>query len=650
MPFQILSEELLDELENLPRPQQERWLFLDRSSDVIGRWKVDGLWPNFFFDFENLIGQHKTVSPTKLGDFLDLAEELDYEVVFTDPPERILEEYEHLTDPPPFSLKSHLDGTVQGFLPWQITGFNKLIRNEELSSGLPIWSTGTGKTVFIASAIMWHETEGHPFDLAFVVVKSNNKADMNRKLKKLAGIESVIIDGTPKQRTKIYQEISSRVSNGEKIVAVTNYEKFREDPEDFKRLMKDNDVLCFWDEVPARLSNRSTKLYKAVKSVLWHRFESREDGLAGALPRANWLRQWGLTATPIENNPEGLFNYVRLMNPSLLGKVEEFYGHYLATRNFFSSRPETWRNLDLLEARIEHITHRVSREDDPEVGKLFPKVFEDTLVIDWHPKDRRIYDILIGKAKELIEADFSEANVLAMIQVLQMLCDAPSMIVESAHNRQAFEASLNDWGDEDDGIPIHTGPIGSEVAVALLEALQTPPSDDNHTKLDALREILLEKHPDEKALVFMTWSSYGFKPITKKLDEWGVSYVCYEGSQKQADAAKDLFREDPEIRVFLSSDRGADSIDLPEAAVGVNYNLPWTWVRKKQRMRNVRVDSQLAQNYWYDLIMADSVEERKQDIIAQKQEYHTALFDGRAVEETMASKLTREDLLSILFD
>lgn len=641
--YRLISDDLIDELGNLDKEAQSEWLFLDPSEEFRGRWTVDGLWPSWFFDFEDIVGSYRTISPSRLDEFLTVAQDLQYKVVFVEPPEDILDAYDHLSDPPPFEINSHLPNTVGGFLPWQVSGFNKLVRDESLNAGLVVWSTGTGKTVFITSALLWHMGFGHPFDLAIVVVKSNNKTDMNRKLMRLGDIESTIIDGAPERRERIYGEISERLRTGEKVVAVTNYEKWREDDSYFKALLKKREVLIFWDEMPTRLSNRKTKLYEAVRACLWNPFESRSEGLQGALARSKWLRQWALSATPIENSPEGCFDYVRLMSPALLGRPETFQAEYKGSKNPISNKIETWRNLDKLEAKLEHIVSRASREDDPEIAALFPEVIEDPIVVDWDPSHRKIYDILTGKAEEMVEADFSEVNILALIQVMQMLCDAPSMLKESAKNREIFDEFAEEFPELK-----YNGAKGSEIAQMLMLALKSKPTDKNHQKMEKWREILMDKHPNDKVLTFMTWSSYGFKPLTSKLDEWGITYVTYEGTQKQADAAKDRFRDDPSIRVFLSSDRGADSIDLPEAAVGVNYNLPWTWVRKRQRMRNVRVDSRLPTNYWYDLIMADSVEERKQEIIATKYGYHAALFDGKAVEDSISAKLTREDLLHIL--
>lgn len=645
--YQLLTEALLNQIDGEPRDVQEEWLFLAESDEFKGRWEVSALWPDWFFDFEPLVGHYRTVSPAKLDEFLTFAKDGGYRVVFEDPPEDILDAYARLKDHPQFSLNSSLENTVCGMFPWQIEGFNKLVCDEDLKAGLVIWDTGTGKTAFMASALKWHAEEGHPYDLALVVVKKNNKIDTQRKLMMLAGIDSFVIEGPPKRRDSIYTAVSERFEANEKAVLVTNYESFHKDKEVFKWLIEDRDCLFFWDEMPTRLSSRDSLRYEAVEKSLWRTFQTRTRPPE---PRPSWLRQWELTATPIENSPEGLFNCVRLMDPKLLGTVTQFDAAYVINRNPISHRPERWGRLDKLAGKIEFMTHRASLED-PEIAKMFPKIMppDPVILIDWDSRDRAIYDMLATNAVQILEqeSESEEFNVLALIQVMQMMCDAPSMIGKSAENHKEFKRVVEELDSEDDDLPRMVK--GSEIAVRLVETLKKAPTDERHTKFETLREILMEKHPDDKALVYMTWASYGFAPVCHQLDKWGISYVAYTGTDKQRQVAKDAFRADPDIQVFLSSDKGSDSIDLPEAAVGVNYNLPWTWTRKRQRQgRNNRVDSQLETTWWYDLIMANSVEERKQEIIATKEGYHRQLFDGKPAEDAIASKLSREDLIYIL--
>jgi erythromycin esterase-like protein len=46
--------------------------------------------------------------------------------------------------------------------------------------------------------------------------------------------------------------------------------------------------------------------------------------------------------------------------------------------------------------------------------------------------------------------------------------------------------------------------------------------------------------------------------------------------------------------------------------------------------------------------MERSVEDRKAELVAQKRSYHEALFDGKAAEDAMASRMSREDLIWVL--
>lgn len=223
--YRTLDENLIDEIEALPPESQWQWLILSPHERFVGRWKVSGLDPSFFFDFEEEIGQYRTVSPSSLDSFLDSAEKLDYKVVFEDDPVNILDAWASLNDPPPFSLNSDMPNTVNGFFSFQIQGFNYL-RNDDLKGGNIIWSTGVGKSTQEVAMIKWFMEVNDCADLAVVFVKPNNKKDAQKKLLSLGDIESTIVDGPKKKRQDIYRSIEG------KTVLVTNYEKLREDTDE----------------------------------------------------------------------------------------------------------------------------------------------------------------------------------------------------------------------------------------------------------------------------------------------------------------------------------------------------------------------------------------------------------------------------------
>jgi SNF2 family DNA or RNA helicase len=194
------------------------------------------------------------------------------------------------------------------------------------------------------------------------------------------------------------------------------------------------------------------------------------------------------------------------------------------------------------------------------------------------------------------------------------------------------------------------GPRGSDIAYTLLSVVPEGHfTDQGHTKLARWREIIVDKHPDSKILTYSTWGSYMFPVWEHWLTKWDVPYVIFDGTGKQKQAALDRFRNDPDIRVFCSGDAGADSIDIPQANVVVNYNFPWKWTTDQQRTgRADRVDSTFDRIYKYSLIMPNSVDERRKAVCERKRSYHEAIFDGRAFDEAFSATMTREDLLYML--
>ncbi len=617
----------------LPYTEQSQWLFLIQSENFKGYWEVQGLDSSFFFDFEELIGSFRLVSPAIIDQFLAQAQELDYQVAFFDDPDEILDAYKYLNTIPNIHINSSIEGNINGFLPWQIRGYNKLIKDESIKAGLFVWDTGSGKTCAITSAILHHIYEsGTKFDVALCVVKSHNKIETQRKLKQFGNIDSIIIDGSKQQRQQMYQDVY--LLRGEPLTLILNYEKIREDYEDMIPIIEGANCLFFWDEAPTKLSNRSTKLYKATRKFLYQTFPKK--------PRAKWMRHWSLSATPVENSPEDVYNVANIMLPGVLGSVRDFHNDHVASINFFNGKPDTWKNLEAFEAKLQFMMHRVSK-DDPEVKKMFPTIIPKDTIIDWNPKHLNLYNKLTDKAESLLSED---VNILALIQIMQMMCDAPSMIKKSASNRQIFYNALENI----DNLDILPMTQGSDIALQLIEQLGPDQfTNIGHTKLDTWKDIIVNKHPNDKIVTHSTWAEYIFPIWEEILIQEGISYVVYRGTQREKQFALDSFRNDPTIRCFLSGDAGSDSIDISEAAVGINYNIPWKYTVLKQREgRRDRVNSFFDYIYTYTLIMPFSVDERKLQVCENKYGYHAQLFDGKAQEETISSKITKEELIYML--
>jgi SNF2 family DNA or RNA helicase len=502
-----------------------------------------------------------------------------------------------------------------------------------------MWSTGTGKTV-VATGLLKDHLQSTSVDVAFFVVKAHNKINTQRTLERLASIESVVLDGPKKRREKL---LTGLLEAPPGTVIVTNYEKFRVDHDLLVPLVEDRNVLIIWDEMPTKLKNRDSQIYEAVTKLLYtSKFPNWEKR------RPAQLRQYMLSATPIENDPEDFFNCMRLLDPRIFGNVKSFYKQFVAKYSYFDQyKPETWHNLEKMGLIASHVVHQVDKED-PDIANQFPKVLEENFYIDWDETDWSIYSKLSKAAKKkFAERDeFEEDGILALISVMQMLCDAPTMVNNSAALREAYNSLIEELGPES---PDFMGKKGSKAALELLKLVGEKLTDERHTKLDTLRTLLTETHKDEKVVLFTTFNQTLMPILTSKFDEWGVTYVTYTGGIKEKQNSQDKFLSDPKVQVFLSSDAGSDSINLEVASVVIHYDLPWKYSTLIQRQNRIhRVTSDFDKVRYYTLLMANSIEERKLKIIQKKHEFHQAVFKGAVAEQATSARMSREDLLFIL--
>jgi SNF2 family DNA or RNA helicase len=597
--------------------EPDSWLILEAHPDYPGQWVVNCLEQGFLIDFIDLIGPYRTVGPGSLPTFLARAKEKKYSIAFADEPVTILDVFNDLNNPPEISLNSQLSDTAGGLLPYQVQGYN-LLKNK--LAGVAMWSTGTGKTV-LASALLKFHSERSNFDYAFFVVKAHNKINTQRALSGLADIDSVVLDGPKKRRNELIRNVVEDPLVPK--VIVTNYEKFRVDLDMLIPLFDHKRVLLIWDEMPTKLKNRKTALYKSVRKCLYKKVNLSEQ-------RPSELRQYMLSATPIENGPDDWFNCVRLLDPTVYGTITQFQQEFVERYEFFQP---VWKDLDRMGLKSAHIVHQVDKTS-PDIAKQFPKVIETPLYIDWNEDDRETYDTLLDEVKK--------HDPLSAILAMQMLCDAPSMVSNSAALRQEYINAVN----YSDVLPSSKG---SDIAHRLQALIPQTLTDDNHTKLETLKELITETHRNEKIIVFSSFN-FALLPILEQhFVKWGVNFVKYDGSAKDKQIAQDYFQNEDFVQVFLSSDQGSDSLSLEEASVVIHYDLPWKWSTFIQRQNRAhRVTSKWNHVRFYTLLMADSIEERKMKVLMKKAGYHDAVFKGHISEQAEASRLTREDLLYIL--
>src|SRR6266566_4976051 len=139
-------------------------------------------------------------------------------------------------------------------------------------------------------------------------------------------------------------------------------------------------------------------------------------------------------------------------------------------------------------------------------------------------------------------------------------------------------------------------------------------------KLAALYDLLTRQHPDEKVLVFTQFADT-VRYLTVQLKARGV--LAMEGVTGDSDDPTELaWRFSPisnerrnqispanELRVLVATDVLSEGQNLQDAAIVVNYDLPWAIIRLIQRAGRVdRIGQQSDAIYCYSFLPTDGVE------------------------------------------
>ena len=159
---------------------------------------------------------------------------------------------------------------------------------------------------------------------------------------------------------------------------------------------------------------------------------------------------------------------------------------------------------------------------------------------------------------------------------------------------------------------------------------------DHGNKVDELMTVLDElfEDPAAKAVVFSQWRGT-HELIRRRLGtasgqrDWG--HVQFDGNVpgEQRGALVERFHDDPQCRLFLSTDAGGVGLNLQHAAaVVVNMDLPWNPAVLEQRIGRVHRMGQARGVQVIDFVGQGSIEEGILSVLAFKKSLFAGVLDG----------------------
>ncbi|MCP5228360.1 DEAD/DEAH box helicase [Accumulibacter sp.] len=311
---------------------------------------------------------------------------------------------------------------------------------------------------------------------------------------------------------------------------------------------------------------------------------------ARALKRVDSPYALVLTGTPLENRLEELISIVQFVDQHRLGP--------------------TWRLLD---------EHQERDERGRVIGYRKLQQIGETLA-----------PIMVRRRKAAVLEQLPERvdNTLFVPMT-------PQQAEHHEENRVQVARLVQRWR--------HTGFLSEKDQLRMRCALQNMRMSCNSTflldhetdhgyKADELAALLddILDDPQAKVVIFSQWLRT-HELIVRRLSERGWGHVLFHGgvASDKRGALVDRFNQDPDCRVFLSTDAGGVGLNLQHAAaVVINMDLPWNPAVLEQRIGRVHRLGQTRGVQVINFVSRGTIEEGMLSVLAFKQSLFAGVLDG----------------------
>jgi superfamily II DNA or RNA helicase len=238
-----------------------------------------------------------------------------------------------------------------------------------------------------------------------------------------------------------------------------------------------------------------------------------------------------------------------------------------------------------------------------------------TLTVTMNALERRVYDEVTETVRRYCaQSDALEGFLLVMPQRQMSSCMAASVVSWLGADNDLAGALYEEFGlDEGDGESRALGPVVAEIRSRLGELGDIKALAQDDTKYQRLRDELRSfraEHPGEKIIVFSTFrATLRYLAACLRRDRIPVALLLGGDPDQQNVLASFARRDGPSV--LLSSEVGAEGIDLQFAWMLVNYDLPWNPMRVEQRIGRIdRLGQRSPKVVVWNLIHDQTIDQR----------------------------------------
>jgi SNF2 family DNA or RNA helicase len=302
-----------------------------------------------------------------------------------------------------------------------------------------------------------------------------------------------------------------------------------------------------------------------------------------------------LTATPIQNTLEELYNLVFLIRPGYLKTRKFFKKHFTSQGDAkVPANPQQFRDL-LGKVLIRH------RREETAVKFTQRKVH--LLPVEFSPAEAALYRTLNGFIDSCY---FSVSHVekglnrLTLMLMERMVTSSPRALAKT------IEKIL-----ENPFVPYL-------YAVSLRKVLAETEKVREVSKATQVLDLVTRMVETEGKVIIFTQFRESQEYLAEQLGQRGVTCVKFYGSLNGRQKDEAIVQFATSAQVLVSTDSGAEGRNLQFCKVVINYDLPWNPMKVEQRIGRVHRLGQTRDVEIYNVYYKDSIEEYVVELLTKK--------------------------------
>lgn len=291
-----------------------------------------------------------------------------------------------------------------------------------------------------------------------------------------------------------------------------------------------------------------------------------------------------LTATPVQNHLQELYNLITLLKPGQLRTYRYFKQNFVESKDGIEAK-----NVDRLKRLLDDVVIRNKRSN---VDVTFTKRTAYTRISVLSEAEKSLYDDLSTFIRNKYNEQHPVLNKFRLKNLQEQIGSAFTTLITSLEGLAANEK------------------LASFDRKALQRFLAqardiNDHSQTNHTKIDQLEAILTEFN--DKMIVFTKFTATQTY-ITAMLKARGFKVAEFHGGLRRQEKEDQItfFREQADV--LVSTEVGGEGRNLQFCNGMINYDLPWNPMAIEQRIGRIHRIGQERDVSVYNLVAKDTIE------------------------------------------